>query len=128
MELWKPVIGFEEYYEVSNTGRIRQAKSHKAVKCTPDFSGYPKVGLYVDGKTHSYAVHRLAAIAFIPNPDNKPQVHHKDNNKTNNHVENLQWCTPAEHGKLRRYDPDFAKRLRENREKRAILKKQWNCL
>jgi len=66
---------------------MKQAKNKK---------GYPIVYLRKNGKSHVLTVHRLVATAFIPNPDNKPQVNHIDGNKTNNYVDNLEWCTNSE--------------------------------
>ena len=93
-ELWKPVQGYK-YYEVSNLGRIKNTKLNllKAQRLTK--TGYLIVDLKEDGKKRTRYVHRLVAQAFIPNDENLPQVNHKDENKKNNCVENLEWCTAA---------------------------------
>ena len=96
IEIWRPVVGYENY-EVSNLGRVKSLNynktgreeilKHKIVK------GYLRLNLCKDSKTHSFFIHRLVAQAFIPNPDNLPQVNHIDECKTNNRVENLEWCS-----------------------------------
>ena len=94
MEEWLNISGYEEVYQVSNLGRIRSFKSGKwqtlKNRLTP--RGYYLVTLYKDGKATNKWVHRLVAQAFIPNPDNLPQVNHKDEDKLNNAASNLEWC------------------------------------
>ena len=94
-EQWKPIKGYEGKYDVSNFGRVRSyykglhIKTQRINNC-----GYCYVKLYVKGKRQKMArVHRLVAEAFIPNPDNLSDVNHKDMNKTNNHVSNLEWSS-----------------------------------
>ena len=93
-EIWRDIKGYEGLYQVSNLGRVRSLKFDKervlsAGNCK---RGYLLVVLCKDGKPKPYKVHRLVAQAFIPNPDNLPQVNHKDENPTNNVVSNLEWC------------------------------------
>lgn len=104
MELWKEIKGFEGLYEVSTEGRVRgidrYVKSSNGGlnlwkgKELQQFlrNGYKSVQLCKDGKHKPYYVHRLVATAFIDNPDNLPQINHK-NGKTNNNVDNLEWCS-----------------------------------
>ena len=81
-------------YEVSNYGDVRNKKKGTEIKGSIDKDGYPRVLITnKEGKRVTRFRHRLAAIAFLPNPDNLPQVNHKDENKLNNNVENLEWCT-----------------------------------
>lgn len=99
-EIWKNVVGFEGRYIVSNLGNIiklpyRDSDGYEQPGLEvskQDARGYLRVNLRKNGKQRKYMVHRLVAEAFIPNPGNLPQVNHKDEDKTNNSVENLEWC------------------------------------
>lgn len=98
MEIWKDIDGFGGRYQVSNLGRIRSIggitwKTDRILKTEIGVGGYVRVGLFKDNKQKHYRVHRLVAQAFITNPDNLPEVNHIDENKLNNRVENLEWCT-----------------------------------
>jgi len=99
-EIWKDVVNYEGLYQVSNLGNIRflQKGGKKLLKekiCKPslDSSGYRQIILTKNKKRKSFKVHRLVAIAFIPNINNLPQINHLDENKQNNNVNNLEWCT-----------------------------------
>ena len=93
-EVWKDVVNYEGLYQVSNLGRVKGVKSQRILKASNSGNcGYEKVGIFKNGKVKYMSTHRLVAIAFIPNPDNLPQVNHKDEVKTNNFVENLEFCT-----------------------------------
>lgn len=104
-EIWKDIAGYEGKYQVSNLGRIRSLdrivynqgrhyfQNGKILKAGSQKSGYLFVTLYKAGKRKEYLVHRLVAQAFIPNPNGLSQVNHKDEDVTNNKVENLEWCT-----------------------------------
>lgn len=94
-EIWKPVpIKMFKDYEISNTGKVRRNGRERRLFNNP--SGYPAVNLYNHCKHKTIAIHRLVALAFIPTPDNKLDVNHIDGNKTNNNVDNLEWCTRSE--------------------------------
>ena len=90
-EIWKEIKDYEGLYQVSNLGRVKS--STKILKNRLSKRGYYIVTLYKNGKSTTKWVHRLVAEAFIPNPDNLPQVNHKDEDKLNNRVDNLEWCT-----------------------------------
>ena len=90
-EIWKDVVGYEGLYEVSNLGRIR--RNGKILKPQKTRDGYLRVHLSKNGIAKHGKVHRLVALAFLPNPQNLPQINHKDEDKTNNAVNNLEWCS-----------------------------------
>ena len=90
MEQWKKIDGYDNY-SVSDMGRVRNDVTGTVLKCSLDTYGYQKVMLYPEKKM--MRVHRLVAIAFIPNPGNLPQVNHRNEDKTDNRVDNLEWCT-----------------------------------
>jgi hypothetical protein len=91
-EIWKPVVGYEGLYEVSNMGRVRKLV-RVPMKPKAEKYGYQRIGLYKDGKHKQFLVHRLVAEAFIDNPNDLPIINHKDECPSNNAVENLEWCT-----------------------------------
>lgn len=105
-EEWRDIAGYEGYYQVSNLGNVRSLdrcvvgksgrtytiRGRTMVPCG-ERESYFHVGLSKDGKAKSRRVHRLVAETFIPNPDNLRCVNHKDGNKRNNRVDNLEWCT-----------------------------------
>lgn len=92
MEVWRDIVGFEKYM-VSNLGRVYSKKSGLILKPGKDKKGYLRISFYENGKSNTRKVHRLVAQAFIANPDNLPQVNHKNEDKTDNSVGNLEWCT-----------------------------------
>lgn len=92
IEEFRDIPGYEGMYEVSNLGRVRRnGKILKPSKNRTD-GGYLQVVLYKNGTSKTFTIHRLVAYAFIPNPQNLPQINHKDEDKTNNAVDNLEWC------------------------------------
>ena len=113
IEIWKDVFGYEGLYEISNFGNIKSIErliirtSKKGIetpqlikesikKGSPDKDGYLKVCLWKKGVYKTTSIHRLVALNFIPNPKNKPQVNHIDENKRNNYINNLEWNTCIE--------------------------------
>ncbi len=95
-EHWKPTYIFPDRYLVSDKGEVYSVKYRIILKPQTGLGGYLFHNLRVMGEEHNVYVHRLVAMAFIPNPDSKPQVDHIDNDKTNNCVTNLHWVSPKE--------------------------------
>lgn len=91
--MWKQ-IQYEANYEISEEGQVRNKETLQIKSLRYSNKGYARVTLYPSGKT--YSVHRLVADAFIENPKNLPSVNHKDGNKKNNKLSNLEWCTPKQ--------------------------------
>lgn len=106
-EIWKDIHGYEGLYQISNLGRvkslsrqvrgtIKRITSDRIMVANMGSTGYREVSLSRNGKRAVKKIHRLFAIAFIANPENKPCINHKDGNKLNNDIENLEWCTYSE--------------------------------
>ena len=102
MEEWKDIKGYEGYYQISNFGRVKslprdvgsdRCKKESIMKTSLDKDGYENLVLRKNGKQRHFRVNRLVAEAFLENPNNYPQVNHKDEDKTNNNVNNLEWCS-----------------------------------
>ena len=90
-EIWKPVKGFENYYEISTLGKIRN--SRKVMKTYFNNSGYECIDFTINKVRTKHLVHRLVMLTFVDNPDNLPEVNHKDEDKANNALTNLVWCS-----------------------------------
>lgn len=113
-EIWKDVKGYEGHYQISSAGIVRSldrqvsqwnesakrvtSRLQKSIYMSPfyDKDGYLKVQLTRNGERHKFFLHRLVALNFIPNPENKPEVNHKDGVKDNNNLPNLEWNTTSE--------------------------------
>lgn len=109
IEVWKDIKDYEGFYQVSNLGRVKSLSrsihdsrgymvhlKEKIKKPSFDKNGYPQIGLCKNGTVITRKIHRLVAEAFISNPENKPEINHKDEDKTNNCVSNLEWVTEKE--------------------------------
>lgn len=102
-EIWKDIIGYEGLYKISSFGRIKSKHTNnkwgsgwKLLNGYRDNLGYLYTALFKEGNRHIFKIHRLVALHFIPNSENKPQVNHIDADKTNNRIENLKWCSALE--------------------------------
>lgn len=104
-EVWQRLVyhgnDYGDFYEVSNLGNIRNAKTHKVRSLNVSQTGYYFVSVSLGSREEkpTFKVHRAVAESFIPNPNDHPFINHIDGNKLNNHVDNLEWCTP-EHNML----------------------------
>ena len=109
----KKIKDFENYYIYSD-GRVQNCNTNHFLKYTSDKNGYLKVRLYKDKYQHTLLVHRLVALTFLSNPDNYPQVNHKDENKHNNDVSNLEWCTVKYNANYGTRNERIQKQLKQN--------------
>lgn len=108
---WRPIEGTGGAYEVSSSGSVRSRKTghYREIKQKLNrFTGYRYVSMSVDGRPITRSVHRLVAQAFLPNPENLQYVNHKDEDKTNNSVDNLEWCSPS-------YNSEYSKHSHQKR-------------
>ena len=91
--MWKEIDGTDGSYLISDDGKVFSAKTNKILRSQVQSNGYCRIELTIDGIRRKEFIHRLVAEAFIPNPNNYPIINHKDENPSNNRVENLEWCT-----------------------------------
>ena len=94
-EIWKDIIGYEGLYRVSNKGRVYSIRSNLFLKVTRTKKGYSTISLSY-GKDKTFLLHRIIALAFIPNPENKPFINHINSIRDDNRIENLEWVTSRE--------------------------------
>lgn len=131
-EVWKSIAGYEGLYEVSNMGRIRSIdRIRKSVRngsnlgclkgkvMKPFYNniGYLMIDLFKDGIRKTFTVHRLVALAFVPNPDGKPCVNHLDETHDNNCADNLEWCTQKENMNYGTAPQRISKKIKERWER-----------
>ena len=116
-EIWKDIKGYNGKYQISNYGNVKNTKSSRLLKQRN--KKYLEVVLYKNCQPKCYKIHRLVAEAFIPNPTNLPIINHKDENKLNNNVDNLEWCDA-------KYNSNYGKRnelVSKNQSKYKIIQK-----
>lgn len=109
-ETWKAVKDYEELYEVSTFGNVRNKVTGKIKNPSDNGHGYKSVSFWRNNKGKLFYLHRLVATAFIDNPDNKPEVHHIDSDRSNNKLDNLQWVTSKENNNF----PEHIKAMQSN--------------
>lgn len=120
-EIWKDIPEYEGLYQINNLGNVKSLYNYrKGNILKPRLKrGYYQIGLRKNNKRKWYAIHRLVAQTFIPNPNNLPQINHKDEDKLNNKVDNLEWCTAS-------YNNSYGTRLQRvaqnNKLKKTVLK------
>lgn len=141
-EIWKDVVGYEGLYQVSNLGRVKSVERYinryyskhverkmfikEKILSFGYTAGYPLVSLCKNGVVKKQSVHRIVAIAFIPNPENKEQINHKDGNRANPSVNNLEWVTNTENQRhswkyLNRVNPNKGKTFSEKTKRKMKL-------
>ena len=132
-EIWKDVVGYEGYYQVSSLGRIRSVDREiidkngvkksihgKIMRHTFHPDGYPAISLCRNGVYRRLKIHRLVALAFIPNPNNLPEVSHLDETRTNNCVDNLVWSSHKDNLNMPLYKERSARATSKSKNGRAI--------
>ncbi|WP_419790689.1 NUMOD4 domain-containing protein [Staphylococcus chromogenes] len=96
MEIWKDINGYENLYKISNHGRVWSCKKNQFIKPNNNGNGYHRISLYKNGATKSMYIHRLVGLHFLPLIKGKELINHIDENRSNNHVSNLEWCNSVE--------------------------------
>lgn len=109
----KDIKDFEGIYAITSCGRVWSYQSKKFLKPNIQKRGYYHYRLYKNGKQKSFLAHRLVAMAYLSNPDNLPEVNHKDENKSHNYLGNLEWCT-------REYNREYGTQIERQRQKLQI--------
>lgn len=121
-EIWKDIQGYEGYYQVSNLGRVKSLRSNTILKINDIKGGYSQVGLSINGKQKTKRIHRLVATAFLDNEFNLTQINHKDKNRHNNRVDNLEWCDY-------KYNIQYSRARKVNQyDMQGNFIKTWNCV
>ena len=159
-EVWKSPPGYDGLYLVSSFGRVRSlprmVRKWRGKSCVLELfegqiltpyetkKGYLSVRLYKDGKSHDFPVHRLVLLTFVPNPENFPQVNHRDEDKKNNRLDNLEWCSAeynmnyghcrdtirrpvAQYTKLMEFKKEFDSIISASRETGICATNIWSC-
>lgn len=128
-EIWKDIPGYEGLYQISNLGNIKSFCRKNTIirKATNDGYGYLQLCLTKNKKIKEHKVHRLVAEAFIPNPENLPQINHKDENKHNNCVDNLEWCSAEYNINYGTRNEKISKKIKQY-DKKGNFIKLWNSI
>ncbi len=143
IEIWLPFPEYEGHYEISNMGRVRSLKYNRITLMSPrkGVKGYIYASVTLKNINKKKFVHRAVAIAFIPNPNNHPEVNHLDSNRGNNKVTNLSWCTHQENVRYSwdtngRVGPDKGKFGKDNKDSKKVIQydlkmnfiREWDSL
>lgn len=126
--IYADIKGYEGIYQISTDGKVYSAKGLRGTEYAKN--GYERVSLWKEGKGKHFLIHRLVAMAFIPNPDGLLIVNHKDGNKRNNHVDNLEWCDLS-HNMMHAYsmgliNPHTTKVVQYTKNHKKV--KEWNSI
>ena len=131
VEIWKDCKGYDGKYQISNKGRIWSVSSNRVLSLN-ERSGYlGTILIKPNGKRQNEHCHRLVALAFLDNPNNLPQVNHIDENKHNNNVENLEWCSSyynMTYGEAFKIAAEKRKKVLNQYDKKGNFIKQWESL
>ena len=140
IEIWKKIKNYENLYEISNHGKVKSVKriikrkktgnlpiKERILKPSINVSGYKTVALSKNDKRKIIPIHRLVAQAFISNPKNLPCVNHKDENKLNNYVDNLEWCTVKYNNNYGTKKDKVSKKVIQYDKNKNIIK-EWNSI
>lgn len=132
-EQWKDIKGYEGFYQISNFGKVRSLKRYrrngksgyiqfgKILKVQSNKQGYQSVTLYKEGRPKRISLHRLVAQAFISNPLKLPQINHRDENPSNNQVDNLEWCTAKYNNNYGNHNLNLSNTLKHTNKQIAIV-------
>lgn len=137
-EIWKDISNYEGLYQISNLGRVKSLSKksgflilkERIMKPTIKDNGYYQIALYKNKKGCKKYIHRLVAEAFIPNPNNYPCINHKDYNKANNNVDNIEWCSYSQNNTYSNCQvvAGASKRIPVLQcDKNGVILKEWEC-
>ena len=126
MSEWRPVVGYEDVYKISENGEVVRVETGKTLKPSLAKNGYYVVALWHKNRGKSHHIHQLVAEAFLPNPNGFKTINHKDGNKLNNDISNLEWCSYSENNK-HAYDKGLkvpSRKVVESARRRAIKRNE----
>lgn len=124
--MWKQIVGYENNYQVSDTGQVRNKATKKIIKPYSNSKGYQIVTLSKNGLTKKMRVHRLVAQAYLDNPENLPDVNHRDYDRTNNCADNLEWMGRKENVQYSSRNGNFVKAAPTKRSTSGVRGVTWS--